>query len=152
MTSKMTNRLSDTVDALRSCNESLRVLTDKLAKQLDSKSTPATTPDVLSLLEDMLENLTRQFALEERHGYLADVLEQFPSWHPQVEHLRQQHGLLTQQLREMRNRVAESSGAQAPALPIRRQLVDWINTYNEHEQRETALIQDSFTLEPGVGE
>lgn len=145
-------RITEIVDGLRQSNNSLRELTDELSKQLQQSLLPVASAEVRKCIEGMLAHLERQIQLEERNGYLAEVLDQYPNWHPQVEHLRQQHALLHQQLKEMHDRVAGRPGSDALPMEIQRQVIDWINTYNEHQQRETALIQDAFTLETGVGE
>jgi hypothetical protein len=90
--------------------------------------------------------------LEMKEDYLVNVLEQYPNWHPQVEHLRQQHFLLHRQLREARDRIAGMTANGIAGREIRRQLEDWMNTYNEHLQQENKLVQDAFTQETGVGE
>ena len=130
----------------------LRLLTGQLADLLAEPAENATTLCVVELLDAMLDNLREQFRLEEEQDYLADVLQQYPNWHPEVEHLRQQHSLLHNQLRDIRRRVAAAGDRPTVRYQTRRQLRDWINTYNEHERRETQLIQDAFTLETGAGE
>lgn len=152
MAAGTTNRLESIVAELRRCNELLRVLSNSLVEQLQEPDDAATRGCVLDILDEMLKNLLQQFQLEEKNGYMAEVLEQFPNWHPQVEHLRQQHGLLHQQLVEIRDRIAAQPADSRLIAEMRRQLVDWTNTYNEHQEREAVLIQDAFTLETGVGE
>lgn len=152
MAKTTTNRLSNAVEELGRCNALLRLLTDDLAELLEEPAERATTRWVLGVLEAMLDNLQQQIRHEEEHDYLAEVLEQYPSWHPQVEHLRQQQQLLHRQLREIRERIAAGADDAAVLFEARRQLRDWIEAYNEHQRRETRLIQDAFTLETGVGE
>lgn len=146
------NRLSETIEQLHQSNELLRALTDELSELLEEPADQATNRWVLAALDKMLVNLQQQFELEEDQGYLVDVLEQFPNWHPQVGHLRQQHTLLHRQLKEIRDRIAGASADVCVILESRRAVSDWIATYNEHQSRERQLIQDAFNFDAGEGE
>jgi hypothetical protein len=130
----------------------LRVLTDDLTELLEEPAEKANTKWVLSVVDTMLDNLKDQFQLEEQDEYLAEVLQHYPNWHPQIEHLRQQHNLLHDQLCEIRERLATDVEESTVPFEARRQLRDWIHTYNEHQRRERQLIQDAFTLETVAGE
>lgn len=146
-----TSRLSSTVERLKHSNDLLHLLMDDLRELLEEPPDTENAQWTLAVLDKMLDNLQQQFELEEQQGYMADVLAQFPSWHPHVEHLRQQHTLLHQQLREMRDRLAaDRSGI--VVREVRRHFDDWMQAYDEHEQRERKLIQEAFTIEPGAGE
>jgi hypothetical protein len=125
---------------------------EELRDRLEGASRFENRKAILTTLDALLVNLRQQFELEEKDGYLEDVLEQYPNWHPQVRHLRQQHELLRHQLCEVRNRIAALSTGEPVGPEIQRQLADWMNTYEEHRHRETSLIQDAFTLETGAGE
>jgi Hemerythrin HHE cation binding domain len=152
MVQKSTTRLTNTIDALKRYNDLLRLLMDELRDLLEGASDFENRKPILRTLDPLLVNLSQQFELEEKGGYLEDVLNRYPNWHPQVVHLRQQHALLRQQLCEARKRIATLSPGEPIGQEIQRQLVDWMNTYDEHRHRETALIQDAFALETGVGE
>jgi hypothetical protein len=152
MSRKTTTRLTDTIDALKRHNDFLGLLMDELRDLLEGASDFENRKPILTTLDALLANLRQQFELEEKGGYLEDVLDRYPNWHPQVVHLRQQHALLRQQLCVARNRIATLSPDAPVGHEIERQLVDWMNTYGEHRHRGTALIQDAFALETGVGE
>jgi hypothetical protein len=152
MIRKSTTRLTDTIDALKRHNDLLGLLMDELRDLLEGASDCENRNPILMTLETLLVNLRQQFELEEKGGYLEDVLDRYPNWYPQVVHLRQQHALLRQQLCEARKRIATLPPGAPIGHEIQRQLVDWMNTYDEHRHRETALIQDAFALETGVGE
>lgn len=145
-------RAKATAGQLRAANERLSVLMEELRQLLDEPAECENRGAVLSLLDKMLANLQAQFNLQEQEGYLAAVLEQFPSWHPQVEHLQQQHRLLHRQLREIRERIARDVEARVVIREVRRQLRDWMQTYQEHDRRESDLLQEAFILDTGVGE
>lgn len=142
--------ISNTVKKLRACNQTLRQLTDQAPPILDRSPQESTLQELNTLLDQMIQNLSLQFQIEEAGGFMAGVYEKYPNWHPQVEHLRQQHCLLRKQLQEIRDRLV--SGPAAPLTEVRRQMKDWINTYNEHQAREASLIQDAFILDTGAGE
>jgi hypothetical protein len=152
MIQKSTTRLTDTIDALERHNDLLGLLMDELRDLLEGASDFENRKPIQTTLDALLVNLRQQFELEEKGGYLEDVLDRYPNWHPQVVHLRQQHALLRQQLCEARKRIATLSPGEPLGQEVQRQLVDWMNTYDEHRHRETALIQDAFALETGAGE
>lgn len=152
MKTKSTTRLEATVGELQRCNELLRLLTDDLAELLEELSDKVTTKWVVNVLQAMLENLRTQSDKEEESDYFAEVLNQYPNWHPQIEHLRQQHSLLYKQLEEIYLRIAKNPEDSEVLFEVRRQLGDWIKTYNEHEARERRLLQDAFLLELGAGD
>jgi hypothetical protein len=152
MVDNIETRLTGTLDGLKRQNELFGLLQEELRDRLEGASYFENRKAILTTLDALLVNLRQQFELEERDGYLEDVLKQYPNWHPQVVHLRQQHELLRHQLCEVRNRITALSTGEPIGREIQRQLVDWMNTYAEHRRRETALIQDAFTLETGAGE
>lgn len=144
--------ISNTVDKLERCRGLLTILIDDLQELLDEKPDRENARWVLAVVDKMLENLDDQFALEEDGGYLDDVLEQYPTWHPQVRQLQQEHRMLHEHLKEARDRLQRESRQGIVSREIFRQLTDWMNAYQNHDRRETALLQDAFTLEVGVGE
>ena len=145
-------RLSDTVRELARANRDLEDLMHQAELLVDAPPRADHAPALASLLDRMLDNLARQFELEERHNYMVEVLEQYPSWHPHVEHLQQEHRLLRQQLQEICDRLHRQQDAGSFSRESRRQLRDWIAWYRDHQSRETALVLEAFTLEPGAGE
>ena len=146
------HRLTDTIQELARANRELEDLMGQAELLVDAPPRADHAPGLASLLDRMLDNLTGQFELEERHDYMAEVLEQYPSWHPQVAHLQQEHRLLRQQLQEIRDRLRRQQDAGTFCRESRRQLRDWIAWYRDHQRREAALVLDAFTLEPGAGE
>ncbi len=152
MSVNTSSRLSSTIKKLQRSSEAIELLLDDLRTMLEKPASESNARLVGAVLDEMGDNLRIQFELEEEQGYLADVLEQFPNWHPHVEHLREQHELLRRQLREVKERLAKCDQNSALSHEICLQLHDWIQTYAEHEQRERRLMQEAFTLEPGAGE
>lgn len=107
---------------------------------------------LLALLDALLDTLPREFALEERGGYLRAVTDEFPSWHPEVVRLREQHETLLDDLRRLRNRVAWQAPLAMLGRNVRRGLREWIETLATHNQDENALLQTAVNLEVGGGD
>lgn len=145
-------RITDTVERLARHRELLAVLIDELHDLLNEPDDPANDRFLVEIVDQMLENLDRQFELEEQDGYLADVLDEYPNWHPQVKHLLEEHHMLHEHLRQIRDRLESQVRVRTAPTAIRRQLIDWIDAYRQHDRRETDLLQEAFTLEVGVGE
>lgn len=143
------SRLKDTVERLRQCDKLLRLLIDDAREMLDE---PADAQWLGAVVSKMADNLATRIGLEQWEGYLADVLDRYPSWHPQIVHLQQEHRLLARQLKEIRDRItAEAPGGPA-SLACRRQLSDWIHAYQARQEREEKLLQEAFVLDAGQGE
>lgn len=146
------SRFSDTIASLRRIQQLLELLLDEALDLLSEPSDDENDRWLGIVVDKVLRNLREQFEIEEQGGYMADVLEQYPEWHPQALHLQQEHELLVTQLRQisMRMRLERCTGSLSPEC--RRQLEDWIKWYRQHQRRETDLIQEAFVLEVGQGE
>ncbi len=148
----MMTDFSETLGRLHRVQQLLQLLLDDAAELLAEQSDEENDQWVAEIVDKMLANLREQFRVEEQGGYLVEVLEQYPEWHPQVQHLQQEHRLLEGQLGEITARMRRQrlSGRLSPEC--RRQLQDWITWYRQHQHRETALVQEAFVLEVGEGE
>lgn len=146
------SRFGDTLERLRQIQDLLQLLL------VDAEEMLAEQPDcendrwLVAIVDRMLSNLREQFQIEEAGDYMAEVLEQYPAWHPQVIHLQQEHRLLEGQLQDITARMRQELGAGRLSAECRRQLGDWIVWYHEHQRREAALVQEAFVLEVGQGE
>src|SRR5882724_7956569 len=60
---------------------------------------------LLAVLDTLLETLPREFVLEDEDGYMAEVLERYPSWSAQVDRLHRDHDLLFLKLKELRGHI-----------------------------------------------
>ncbi|HUG94304.1 MAG TPA: hemerythrin domain-containing protein [Planctomycetaceae bacterium] len=107
---------------------------------------------LLVILDGLLETLPRQFLLEEQGGYLAEVLDQYPSWRPQVDGLRRQHGELYATLDRLRDRVAGGRPFGHAAADVRRELRDWMHRLIAHNRHENRILQTAMNLEVGTGD
>src|SRR5687767_3585244 len=74
------------------------IFLEELNDLLAERATEETTKQLLAILDATLETLRRELKIEAQSGYVPEVLEHYPSWSPQVEHLYQEQVALYQQL------------------------------------------------------
>ena len=143
------NKLSQTVKEISRRKELVFLLNEDLTELLEQ---PGEVGDVLwvsTIIDTIIDHLTE---LLQQEDYLAEVIEQYPSWYPLVVHLQEEHQLLCRQLSETRDVLRLQSETDIVTSEMRRQLSDWVKHYKEHEHRESLLVLDAFTLEVGEGE
>ncbi len=116
------NRCETTVESIDLYNKLIRELLDDIGESLQSAVSPGERETTLSRMDKVLEYLAAQFDLEEKDGYLTHVLEEFPNWHPQLQHLQQEHRLLQRQFREIRQRLSATAEKSDIACELRRHL------------------------------
>jgi hypothetical protein len=107
---------------------------------------------LLAVLDTLLETLPREFVLEDEDGYMAEVLERYPSWSPQVDRLHRDHDQLFLKLKELRGRIECNIWIAPIATEVRRDLREWILTLIAHNRGETRLMQTAMNLEVGTGD
>lgn len=145
-------RFSETLETLRQVEDLLQLLLDDASELLTEPADAENDKWLTAVVEKILANLREQLRILEQGGYLSDVLEQYPAWHPQVLHLQQEHQLLERQLQEVADRMQVEQRGGRLSQECRRQLTDWIKWYRQHRRREAALVQEAFVLEVGQGE
>jgi hypothetical protein len=145
-------QFSETIKTLRHVEELLQLLLDDAAELIAEPADEENDRWLAAVVDKILANLREQFRVEEQGGYMTDVLEQYPEWHPQVLHLQQEHQLLEAQLQEIDARMRNEQHDGAMSRECRRQLEDWIHWYRQHQRREAALVQEAFVVEVGQGE
>ena len=141
-----------TVHQLNHFNGLIHLLLDDLKELLATNASEDDRDWALSIMKKVAEHLQQQFELEEEDGYLEEVLEEFPNWHPQVEHLQQEHRLLQKQFNEIYDRLAATSLGSLMSHEVKRQLKDWIDSFRQHQERENRLIQEALCIDLGVGD
>lgn len=107
---------------------------------------------LLAVLDALLETLPVEFDLEDEDGYMAEVLERFPSWSGAVERLHRDHDALFARLKELRGRIERGNWISPVADVVRRELRDWMLSLNAHRRGETRLMQTAMNLEIGSGD
>lgn len=96
-------------------------------------------------LSAFYNHLERHFALEERGGYMLDVVAMVPEASAQVEQLRQQHEQILRRVKELireGDMIAAEMGGSVAELRQRVQQV--LSLIRQHETDENALIQHVF--------
>jgi len=136
-------------DQLIRCVQFLRLLRDDLKVLLQEPADPASADWISALVDKLLVDVKQEFALKERGEYLGDVLEQFPSWQPQVARLLEEHQSLTERLREIRDRIAQEAATGGLSTESCQALREWIDADEGHEHRERDLVQEACTHEVG---
>lgn len=105
---------------------------------------------LLVILDQLLETLHHEFTLEEKGGYMSEVLEQHPNWSRHADQLLRQHQELYGTLLMLRRRFSEGQSADDSIATARHQLRNWMMSLAAHERHERRLLQDSFSLDIGV--
>ena len=125
-----------------------QLLLGDLLDLLNDPDDPQNPIWLLSVMEALLRIFPKEVSCEDAGGYLQEVLEVYPSWERQVQALHREHISLELNLRELRQEVSQSG-----LTPHnRRCLYEWIEQVNEHNGRQTALLQTAINLEVGVGD
>ena len=107
---------------------------------------------MLAVLDTLLDTLPREFVLKEEDGYMAEVLERYPSWSTQVDRLHRDHDQLFAKLKELRSLIERNNQLAPIAAEVRRDLRGWILTLTNHHRSETRLMQTAMNLEVGTGD
>ena len=144
-------RLSQTFEDLSHSNQLLQLMMDDLREVLDEPMDSENLEWVTVIVDKMLANLHQQKALERKAEYAKDVLERFPTWYPQMEHIWEQQDLLHRQLRQIRRRLKQA-GSPLVSRETRRELKNWLDAYEQLRRREANLIHEAFVLDVGEGE
>jgi hypothetical protein len=114
--------------------ENLRDVQDAVVE-----TTGAANPAALrARLEAVRIHLVEHFRLEERGGYMAEVVEPRPHLAREAEELHDQHRHLLQSLDEL---IREAGG---PAPELADKVAAWLAELQGHESRENRLIQTAF--------
>jgi hypothetical protein len=103
---------------------------------------------VMVLLDDLHERLSRRFRREEEGGYLSEVLTDAPRLTGEAGRLRGQHGALLERLErleEMAQRCSDAAQWQELRAAARR----FRDALARHEQAENALVEEIVTTDLG---
>lgn len=95
-------------------------------------------------------HLEHVMALEEYDGYMNVVTESYPRFTDRTKKLRDEHDRFREQLGRINYRLERMSGADLDAFNDHcTQLNSLLEEINDHNQRETALIQEAFLEDVG---
>jgi hypothetical protein len=97
----------------------------------------------------LAEHLDRHFSFEEHEGFLVDVVERMPESAGRVKELREDHDSIRLAFMDW-GRVIESSADVAQQSEIARNGINaLLETLDEHEKREAALLQEAYLRDAG---
>jgi len=119
---------------------------------LDDPVDETTCKWLLAVLDALLDTLPREFALRDSGGYLSEVLELYPNWSGQVDHLRSERDLLYEKLQQLRQRVAQDASFTQIAADLRGDLCDWMQSFVAHHRHERRIVHVAYTLDVGTGD
>jgi Hemerythrin HHE cation binding domain len=91
------------------------------------------------------DRLRHHFATEESGSYLEEISNRKPSARKTLVELHGEHMMFLNQLTEVEKSCAEYD-QEAIVTPALSQLLDVLDMLKLHEQRETALIQEVFSV------
>ena len=135
--------------ARHTCHELEYLLLGDLRQLLDELQTAQTRRSLLIILDRLLDNLPRQFALACEEGYMAEVLEKRPNWHRQIEGLYGANMAFISALNQLRNRIVQELPFIAIANEVSCDLREWIQSLVKTRGDESRLLQTAFSLDIG---
>ena len=104
----------------------------------------------LSPIVDVLVDTTAR--REQEHGYLSDVLIEFPNWSQQVDRLRSERAALDRSLEDLQARIRWALPVQMLGERLQLQVRNWLNRMTLHRCEERELIQAVWYNEIGTGD
>ena len=107
---------------------------------------------IRAVIDALLETLPVEFELKRQGGYMREVLERHPNWLCHVTTLESQHRRLCRKLRELRNRLSDSTELENAAKQLQLELNEWMDGFDAHNHQEVDLLQTAMNLEVGVGD
>ena len=122
-----------------------RRLLEDLDELLQLPSNEETYHWLIAVLDILSQILQADYEMKWENGYLEDVLEEFPWWVTEIQHLRCNHRTLLQQVQSIyEDLLFESEIAEAQdQFPF---LVDWIERFASHRRHEREVVQWGFNL------
>ena len=141
------------IKTLADCNEFQYLLLGDLRDILDETPDDSNKRWLLEVLNALIELMPRERSLhEEGGGYLAEVLDEFPSWSRQVNCLQLKKLHLDYALRDLRDRICNQTSWVAVADQISCDLRDWMELFRTLHHAESSLLMDAMLLDIGTGD
>ncbi|MDA1017191.1 MAG: hypothetical protein O3A00_22380 [Planctomycetota bacterium] len=149
----MSNASRTPRESLASCTQFEYILLGDLRDLLSEPPTPMNRKWMAAVLDSLLETLPCEFAFkDEGEGYLAEVLEEYPSWSPQVDLLMAERDILFEKLQEVRSQLDARVRFAYMANELKHELREWMNRFVAFHRHERRLLQSAYTLEIGIGD
>lgn len=139
------------IEKLKNLSTLEYILLGDLRDVLEEPFSKETRKWMLALLDALLDTIPREFRIRESGGYLEEVIEEFPSWTPQVEKLRSEHDTLEETLQSLRDRLIDDEVFQRQLLvqQIREELKEWMHFLIAHNRHEARILQTAMNMEIG---
>lgn len=115
------------------------------------------TRHLQEMLAQLRDRLAFHFALEEGYGYFEEPLEVAPRLSHKADKLREEHAALYSQVCDLcglaeRLPAGDGTKVNAARKEVMRRFREFAACFYQHETAETALIQEAFLQDIGVGD
>jgi len=128
------------------------ILLGDLRDLLEEPANEETSKWLTAVLDALVGTQPEEIEDQDEDSYLSVVLENYPSWYPQVDRLQREHRALYSRLRELRSRVARDQSFARIAGVLRHDLRDWMAAFTAHHRHENRLLQTAVNLDCGTGD
>jgi len=124
-------------------------LLDDLRKLEESVDLPSGNglAEVRTRLTATATHIAQHFRYEEQGGYMETLRKREPRLELAIQHLAQEHRLLSQSLDALRESAATAT--EVDDL-LRGHIQRWVNHVRQHETRENDLVQDAYNQDIGA--
>lgn len=140
-------------DNLAACTQFEYILVGDLRDLLNEPPTPMNRKWIAAVLDSLLDTLPCEFEFKNGNdGYLSEVLEEFPSWSPQVDLLAAERDILFEKLQDVRIQLDARVRFAYVADELKHALRDWMNRFVAFHRHERRLLQAAYTMEIGAGD
>lgn len=147
MSTGMTERLASPVT--ESGEQLIWLLLGDVAEILDDGLDAENISWLSPIVDVLVDTMARR---EQQHGYLNEVLVEFPYWSPQVDRLRSERAALARSLEDLQARIRWSLPIQMLGERLQLQVRNWLNRMTLHRCQERELIQAVWYNEIGAGD
>lgn len=144
--------VADAHESLSACTEFEYILIGDLRDLLEEPPTPMNRNWIRAVLDALVATLPREFAFKDEDGYLSEVLEEFPSWSPQVEMLVTERDILFEKLQSMRYQLNARVRFREIAAELKNDLRDWMMRFTAFHRHERRILQSAYTMDVGIGD
>ncbi len=124
-------------------------LVEALRHLSEMEPTETTRAQLVTAVNQLFSLLPIQFEMKACDDYLAEVTDEFPNWDTQVRTLRVEQALLYEDLRDIRDRLADADSTQAAEAALIPVIKDWVHRLQMHEKEERRLSQVAANLDVG---
>jgi hemerythrin-like domain-containing protein len=132
-------------DSFCQAHEALR---QNLGEVDEAARVPSRNPwELGSLLDKVRMHLLKHFRLEEKDGYMSEVLKEDPSRERTARHLLEEHCQLAECLDAL---VEEAAAWESRRDAFLEKVRAWVKRVQQHESRENRLIEDVLNRDLGT--